>query len=213
MPLPKLCNSNFRQLSSKELVYEQLKNWIIDGKLLPGEKLLDMEIANLFSVSRTPVREAFLALAHNKLVNISPGKGTVVSDIDQKDIQKLYEALSMLHASVLELSFPKIDESILKKLEDINDQFLDETLDSLTTRKLDQSFHQIFFDLIDNNYLKTFKIQLDIHTQRAESLFFKLPQKREKSHSDHEKIIYFLRKKDLNKARECLIDNWNVNER
>lgn len=213
MPLPNTDSSNFRQLSSKELVYEKLKNWIVDGVLLPGEKLSDIDIANLFSVSRTPVREAFLSLAHDKLVQISPGKGTIVSDIDRENILKLYETLGLLHACALELAFPKINDSILKELESINEKFLNDSLTSLEIKELDKKFHQIFFDLIDNSYLKNFKTQLDIHTNRAENLFFKSPQKREKSYTDHKNIIYFLKNKNFNEARLCIIKNWDIKQR
>ena len=57
MPIPKK-DSALQRKSAKDLVYETLCDWIIRGEMMPGEKLLDTELAAYFNVSRTPVRDA-----------------------------------------------------------------------------------------------------------------------------------------------------------
>ena len=67
MPLPRE-ESSFERLSAKQRVYETVKDWIIEGQFQPGEKVSDIEIADYFKVSRTPVREALQLLEAQKLV-------------------------------------------------------------------------------------------------------------------------------------------------
>ena len=73
MPIPKQVSYEAPK-SAKMRIYEALREWIIDGTLQPGEKILDSEISQYFSVSRTPVREAIQMLAEQKLIEIRPGK-------------------------------------------------------------------------------------------------------------------------------------------
>ena len=59
MPIPTQSPAE-KQSSAKEKVYKQVARWIIDGTMVPGEKLNEGEIAAWFSVSRTPVHEALI---------------------------------------------------------------------------------------------------------------------------------------------------------
>ena len=71
MPIPKK-DSALQRKSAKDLVYETLCDWIIRGEMMPGEKLLDTELAAYFNVSRTPVREALQMLETQKLIKVTP---------------------------------------------------------------------------------------------------------------------------------------------
>lgn len=209
MPLPTNRNNNIRK-SAKELVYDSLRDWIIDGTLVPGEKLVDSSIAAYFNVSRTPVREAILALANQKLVDVIPGKFTIVSYFDMKSIYNLYTAVSFLHADALAMAFPKIGSEIIEKLSSINEQYLD-LQDTVTFRNvytIDMAFHKVFFDLADNMYMDKFKEDLDIHALRIENQFFKSGENRQKSYEGHKKIINCLTEKDLEHAMEAMKDNF-----
>ena len=67
MPIPNESNA-ITKSSAKERVYNTLQQWIINGTLLPQERLNDTELARHFNVSRTPVREALQMLSEQKLV-------------------------------------------------------------------------------------------------------------------------------------------------
>ena len=89
MPLPKE-QTSFERLSAKQRVYETVKDWIIEGQFKPDEKVSDIEIADYFKVSRTPVREALQLLEAQKLVKSYPGKATLVTDLETDNIEKWY---------------------------------------------------------------------------------------------------------------------------
>ena len=77
MPVPQGSGVIHRK-SARQAVYETVCDWIITGVLEPGEKILDSELGEYFSVSRTPVREALQLLQSQKLVLVMPGRATVV---------------------------------------------------------------------------------------------------------------------------------------
>ena len=62
-------------LKEKDAIYNILKRWIVEGKLEPAEKISDLEIAKMFHVSRTPVREALKRLEAQKLIVMKPEIG------------------------------------------------------------------------------------------------------------------------------------------
>lgn len=77
----------YPQESSREYIYRIMKSNIINLNLPPGCSVSEKELGELFGVSRAPVREAFIKLSHEMLLDVIPQKGTYVSliDIDQVD--------------------------------------------------------------------------------------------------------------------------------
>ena len=122
MPIPKQVSYEAPK-SAKMRIYEALREWIIDGTLQPGEKILDSEISQYFSVSRTPVREAIQMLAEQKLIEIRPGKESRISEIDSIDIPQTYKMLAEIHATAVEFAFDKISEGAIHRLKDANQRF------------------------------------------------------------------------------------------
>ena len=110
MPVPQGRGVIHRK-SARQAVYETVCDWIITGVLEPGEKILDSELGEYFSVSRTPVREALQLLQSQKLVLVMPGRATVVAPLDTQDIEKCYRPLADLEALAAELACGKLTEN------------------------------------------------------------------------------------------------------
>ena len=88
-------------LPSSELVYRRFKDQIISGDLAPGSRLIELNIAADFGVSRTPVREALKRLAAENLVLADPARGMIVHAPDAGEIEDVFvvrEALDGLAA-------------------------------------------------------------------------------------------------------------------
>lgn len=209
MPLPTNMPSQ-KRMSAKEQIYIQLRDWIIDGTLRPNEKINDQDISQYFSVSRTPVREAMQLLSDQKLVNISPGKGSCVAPIDYEQTLKSYEILADLNCLALKFAFPHLTDEYLKDLEEFNETYarVAKSADFLRLTEIDRQFHQLIFDLADSEFLTYFYEVLHIHTQRVESIFVYEKTNYSKSYGEHRQIIETLRKKDLEGAMAHMRDNW-----
>lgn len=83
------------------IIEEQIRNSIYDGTLPPGTKLVERDLARLYSVSRLPVREALRILYNEGLTEHLPTRGTVVRTLDRRQVSELYdvrEALETLAA-------------------------------------------------------------------------------------------------------------------
>lgn len=205
--------------TARERIYTELKNWIIDGTLKPDEKIFDQEIAQYFSVSRTPVREAFQLLADQKLIIISPGKESRVAPIDFEKARQTYMILAELETLALEFAFPNITEKEIKNLTKLNEQFakaLQEN-DIVAAKQFDQEFHNIFIRLANNDFLSNFCSTLNIHVARVDNIYFpeqiQSPDNLLNSVKEHADIINALQNQDLKAAQEAMHQNWiNTNQ-
>ena len=75
----------------REIVYEELKRQILVGEIAPGTRMMEVELADVMGVSRTPVREAIRKLEKEGLVTIEPRKGAYASNISIKDMVDVLE--------------------------------------------------------------------------------------------------------------------------
>ena len=78
-------------LPLRDVVFNTLRSAILMGKLEPGERLMEIALANKLGVSRTPIREAIRKLELEGLVIMTPRKGAEVARITEKDLQDVLE--------------------------------------------------------------------------------------------------------------------------
>jgi DNA-binding GntR family transcriptional regulator len=105
-----------------ETVYEALRDRIADGTLRPGEPLSEVQLADMLSVSRTPVRDAVRRLIAEKLL-VMPARGTVrVHAPTVADIADVYCTRATLESMAARLAALRVDESFLSELSDICDR-------------------------------------------------------------------------------------------
>lgn len=79
------------------LVYDTLRDEILDLVLKPGEPVDEVGLAERFAMSRTPVREALVRLAGDGLVTMLPNRSTVVSQIDFPNLYTFFDALTLMY--------------------------------------------------------------------------------------------------------------------
>lgn len=211
MPIPNEKEPNIRT-TARERVYKTLREWIVTGTLLPEERLNDVEIANYFSVSRTPVREALQMLSEQKLVTMVPSSGTFVSSIDQKDMCYVYELLGGLQCYAVEQGISRITDEDLTVLRQTNETFYHyaECCDAVEAIKADRKFHHRIAELAGNPYLINFTEQLMLQAHRNEFRFFRENVHSERSYETHKRIVAALEKKDVRTAKILVQQNWRV---
>ena len=112
--------ANKKSLSN--MVYRDLKEKILKNKLLPGDKLIEMEIASKLDVSRTPVREALKKLEKDGLVTSFPRKSYIVSKISVKEAKNLYIVRKSLEPLCVELLAEKGLTDKTKYFEEVNEE-------------------------------------------------------------------------------------------
>ena len=131
-----------------DFTYRTLRDNIINWNLKPGTMMSEKEVSLELKVSRTPVREAFIKMSKEGLVDILPQRGTVVSKIDLKRVEEerfIRESLELSVFSVAVVDFPK--EAIRTLEENIKEQIKALKEDKQESFfRLDEQFHRIIFE-------------------------------------------------------------------
>lgn len=207
MPIPINQAKPIRK-TAKESAFNQIQEWIIDGTLLPGEKLNDMELAKALGISRTPVRESLQLLEARGFVKMYPGKATQVTEVDKEAIKDLLPPLAVLQALSVELAIPKITEETIEQLKEMNHRFAEaiRAENYYSALKTDEVFHQIILDTAGNRYIEHIIEELQAHVRRL--FYHNSIVLTEKSIDDHNKIIKAIESKDADKAASIVKENW-----
>ncbi|MEW6999362.1 GntR family transcriptional regulator [Colwelliaceae bacterium BS250] len=108
-------------LKISDKIYNQLSSAIIAGKIKPGQKLEEQDIADQYGASRTPIREAFRLLHTNGLVESKAHKGVTVIELDIDQLADMYEALAELEALCAGLSAQRMTMVERKQLQRLHD--------------------------------------------------------------------------------------------
>jgi DNA-binding GntR family transcriptional regulator len=158
--------------STRDVVYTQLKEQILKLELPPGTPLSENETALLFKVSRTPVRESFLRLAQEGLVQVLPQRGTFVSLIDTMLVEEARFMREQLEKAVILLACDHFPEPFLLQLEE-NLRRQEECVrleDDKSMLELDDAFHRILFDGTSKSHTWSIMQQMNAHLNRSRML-------------------------------------------
>ncbi len=107
--------------SMAESLLERLRHDIVSGRLAPGSPLRQDEIARSLGVSPVPIRETFLRLQAEGLVDIRPRRGAVVSDLSAAEFEELNEMRTALECLALRKAIPNITDADLRKAQTLLD--------------------------------------------------------------------------------------------
>jgi DNA-binding GntR family transcriptional regulator len=93
-----------RRGSGVKMVYDLLRDEILDLKLAPGSPVDEVQLAERFKMSRTPIREALVRLAGEGLIETLPNRSTMVSNIDFLNLSTFFDALVLMYRVTMRLA-------------------------------------------------------------------------------------------------------------
>jgi len=184
-------------------VYEVLRLNIIQLHVKPGRLLSETEIADLLSVSRTPVREAFIRLAEDGLLDILPQKGSVVSLIDLDQAQEARFVRLAVEREILKETCTKqiaVLEDLEENLEWQEDCGRKGAYDQLLLA--DNGFHRILYRLCGKERVWDAIKKLDYNYDRLRVMT--LPIVGDRIIGEHREILRSIRDQDIGKIEELL---------
>ena len=129
-------------LPLRDVVFNTLRQAILRGELKPGERLMEIQLANKLGVSRTPIREAIRKLELEGLVLMIPRKGAEVAEITEKNLRDVLEVRCALEELAVQLACDRMDEEGVREL-----RAAAETFESIL------NFHDIIYAATDNRRL------------------------------------------------------------
>lgn len=159
----------------RDVIFDTLREAIIVGELKPGERLMEVQLAEKMGVSRTPVREAIRKLELEGLVEMLPRKGAHVADLSVKDIMDVLEVRATLDGLASSLSASRINDDEIKELRHLLDQFIShvEKGNLQGSIKKDVEFHDVIYRSSRNEKLIQISNNLREQIQRFRVIYIK----------------------------------------
>lgn len=181
-----------------ELVYDLLKQAIVNGKLQPGSELVTSKLAEEMGISRMPIRESLKKLEAEGLVIVIPHKGAIVTPISRKDIDEVLTIRSNLESLAAKLVCPLLDETdielLKEKLAEMKNSFKNQNFVAMGI--LNREFHDLIYDRCPNELLRHYINELWNRSFRLRVLFVICKSRTVDSIKEHEEIIAALQNKD-----------------
>ena len=195
-----------RRHNVKDGVYSALRNSIINLNLAPGTAISEKEISQKFRVSRTPVREAFIHLSKEGLVEVIPQKETLISLIDSARVKQEFFLRESLETAVLEHFLPESGKRYFGEMEDLivlqggalnSKSYVDFI-------NYDDRFHQILFEASGQHLSWEVISNMTGHYHRLRMLTIWIAGIGDEKIAEHRKFFAALKRKDLEKAKSLL---------
>ncbi|HEY8464740.1 MAG TPA: GntR family transcriptional regulator [Bacillota bacterium] len=188
----------------RELVFESLREAIISGQLSPGERLMEIQLAEEMGVSRTPVREAIRKLEREGLVVMVPRKGAYVAGLSIKDVTDVFEIRGALEGLAAELAAERITEEELENLERYLVKIAADIEEGELSRvvQTDTDFHTLLYQSSHNNHLSQIINNLREQIQRFRTTSLSYPGRMKTALEEHRKIVEAISIRDGQLARE-----------
>ena len=193
-------------LPLRDVVFNTLRQAILRGELKPGERLMEIQLANKLGVSRTPIREAIRKLELEGLVLMIPRRGAEVAEITEKSLRDVLEVRAALEELAVDLACDRISAEDIQNLKEAAKEFEIALQGGDVTEyaEADVKFHDIIYLATDNQRLiqLLYNLREQMYRYRVEYL------KRTEVHpvllAEHEHIISCIEKHDKEAAKVAI---------
>ena len=142
----------------KNTIYKELKTKIMSGKLLPGSILVEREISDEYSISRTPVREILWRLASDGLLEQEPSRGYIIRKISLEEIFNIFQSREGVEGMATRLACQKGDEKFFSKINEIRKKIKEVDIEKNTQEGVffGRNLHDLIITTANNNFLSEF---------------------------------------------------------
>lgn len=193
---------NYKPL--REMVFESLREAIIQGRLIPGERLMEIQLAEEMGVSRTPVREAIRKLELEGFVVMVPRKGAFVAGISVKDIVDVFEVRAALEALAAGLAAERITNEELEELErslfQISEVSASQNISAIV--ETDVNFHEIIYKSCRNERLMQIVTHLKEQIFRFRTTTLALPGRSKNALDEHRAMVEAISDRNVELAQQ-----------
>ncbi|MDR2536576.1 MAG: GntR family transcriptional regulator [Treponema sp.] len=196
----------YRYRSVQNAVYLSLRKNIMNLSLAPGTAISEKEMSLRYQVSRTPVRETFIHLAKEGLVEVIPQKETLVSLIDFVRVEQEWFFRTNLEMAVIEPFMGKSSKNHLSTLEEViaMQQTAFEQNACVDFLNYDDDFHRAFFEVAGQELSWEVMESMGGHYHRVRLLTLQIRDIAKDIIKQHKELLIALRKQDLNNTLAIL---------
>lgn len=191
-------------LPLRDVVFNTLRRAILKGELKPGERLMEIALAEKLGVSRTPIREAIRKLELEGLVIMIPRRGAQVANITEKDLNDVLEVRCCLEEMAIEKACSRMTDQELSELAEAEEAFqgLLEEGDLTKLAEADVEFHEIIYRAAENKRLLQVLNNLREQIYRYRVEYLKDEKTRKRLVEEHREMYEAIRSRDVEKAKK-----------
>lgn len=193
-------------LPLRDVVFNTLRQAILTGELSPGERLMEIHLANRLGVSRTPIREAIRKLELEGLVTMIPRRGAEVAQITEKSMNDVLEVRSAMDVLCVELACDRITPEEIERLKNACNVFEQavKNKDVKEIAQADVALHDIIAEATGNARLVQLISNLSQQMYRYRFEYIKDSSQHDKLVEEHRIIYESIVKKDKETAKEAV---------
>ncbi len=180
----------------REIVFDTIRNAIINGDLKPGQRLMEVQLAQEMGVSRTPVRESIRKLELEGLVKMVARKGAYVTPLTIEDLEESMAVRRVLEGLAAELAAQNVTPEGVEALKKANQEFIDGLMEDDAQKVIqgDIHFHTALYRLSGNQKLYHITNQLREQMQRIRVEYVHRIDEKDHLIGQHEAIIEMVEK-------------------
>lgn len=202
-------------LPLRDVVFNTLRQAILKGELEPGERLMEIQLADRLGVSRTPIREAIRKLELEGLVLMIPRKGAEVAKISEKSLRDVLEVRRSLEELAIELACQRMTSEEVEELQEKQDLFSNAVLSGspMEIAETDEAYHDVIYKGTCNDKLVQIINNLREQMYRYRLEYIKDEDKRQVLLLEHDNILSAVRNQKVEDAKEAMrehIDNQEI---
>ncbi|MDU9003926.1 GntR family transcriptional regulator [Sedimentitalea todarodis] len=189
-----------------DLIADELEKMIFTGAFTDGDRLDEIRLAGQFSVSRTPIREAFQRLVASGLAVQIPRRGVFVAQPGPVELMEMFETMAEIEAACARLAAMRISDTALVELDEINQ----ECLQAMKAKDIDryyqenERFHQTIYQQSGNSFLAKEARRLQHRLKPYRRIQLHLRGRMAQSMAEHETIVTALRDGDSLGAADAM---------
>ncbi|MDR1017804.1 MAG: GntR family transcriptional regulator [Lachnospiraceae bacterium] len=189
-------------LPLRDVVFITLREAILKGELQPGERLMEVKLANQLGVSRTPIREAIRMLQLEGLVLMVPRKGAEVSEISEQNLEDVLEVREALEELSVKLACERMTDEDYENLDiaEQNFQKVIENGDLMSITEADVHFHDVINEASRNQKLIGLLNNFREQMYRFRIEYLKREEVRPSLVNEHNELIEALKARDVEKS-------------
>ncbi|HYE80690.1 MAG TPA: GntR family transcriptional regulator [Clostridia bacterium] len=190
----------------RDIVYEIIRNAILDGRLEKGKRIMETTIADDLSISRTPVREAFRMLENEGLIEYFPKTGIIVKGITLEDIVYIYDVREVLEGLAVHKACMFITKEEINKLKEIL-RLMEQAIDNKDNESLfmlHSKYNKIIIDASQNPKLIEYLTNIYEYINSFRKITLSYNERKIISLKEHIQIVEYLEAGDaVNGEKYC----------
>ncbi|NLO88764.1 MAG: GntR family transcriptional regulator [Clostridia bacterium] len=193
----------------REEVFIMLREAILNGKLKPGDRLVERELAEQLGVSRTPVREALRKLELENLVTHIPRKGVIVSEVSKNDVMEILDIRACLEGLGARVAAQKASEKDIEELkeciEKIKEGMSKNNMEEVS--KLHNDFHSKILEIAGYPRLSQMVSSLGDYISRFTKMGYTIPGRMDKAMKEHYELLEAITQRNPELAKQIAEDH------